>query len=289
MNRVARRSTCGDDLCVHIDIRVTGGIVRGEAEADLAVFRGIPYADTPVRLRRATAGSGLARRTGGNHVRAATSAVRGVRNGRCGRGRRRLADGQCVVTRPQRRIAGDGVDPGRRLRIRHVRPARVRRQQPRARRRRTGDLQLPGRTGRLRLRRRNARQPWLCSTSSRRSSGCRRTSARSAVTRAASPCSASPRAADRWRRCWRCHARRDCSAGRSRKACQARTSPPSLPADIARACAAELGLQPTELSTVDPRLLPAAGDAVAAKIGQFADRWGQAAHGEDPVRAGHRR
>ena len=57
---------------------------------------------------------------------------------------------------------------------------------------------------------------------------------------------------------------------------------PELAADIARACAAELGLEPAELSTVDPRLLPAAGDAVMAKIGQFAGRWGRAAHAQIP-------
>jgi para-nitrobenzyl esterase len=57
---------------------------------------------------------------------------------------------------------------------------------------------------------------------------------------------------------------------------------PALAADITRACAAELGLQPAELPAVDPRTLPAAGDAVTAKMGQFADRWGQAAHGLIP-------
>ena len=57
---------------------------------------------------------------------------------------------------------------------------------------------------------------------------------------------------------------------------------PDLAADITRACAAELGLEPGALSTVDPRLLPAAGDALAAKMGRFAARWGQAAHGLIP-------
>lgn len=55
---------------------------------------------------------------------------------------------------------------------------------------------------------------------------------------------------------------------------------PALAADIARACAAELGLEPAELSAVDPHVLPAAGDAVAAKLEQFTDRWGLAAHGQ---------
>ena len=53
---------------------------------------------------------------------------------------------------------------------------------------------------------------------------------------------------------------------------------PALAADITRACAAELGLEPVELATADPRLLPAAGDAVMAKMSHFADRWGRAAH-----------
>ncbi|TWP45721.1 carboxylesterase/lipase family protein [Lentzea tibetensis] len=55
---------------------------------------------------------------------------------------------------------------------------------------------------------------------------------------------------------------------------------PELAADIAAAFATELGLRPTvaDLSTVDPALLPAAGDAVTAKIGQWAERWGRAAH-----------
>ncbi len=57
---------------------------------------------------------------------------------------------------------------------------------------------------------------------------------------------------------------------------------PELSADITRECAAVLGRAPAELSTVDPRLLPAAGDAVMAKMGQFADRWGQAAHARIP-------
>ncbi|MFE6161535.1 carboxylesterase/lipase family protein [Streptomyces sp. NPDC056486] len=55
---------------------------------------------------------------------------------------------------------------------------------------------------------------------------------------------------------------------------------PELAADIASACAAELGLRPTvaDLSTVDPALLSAAGDAVGAKTVQWAGRWGQVAH-----------
>ncbi|MEP7161711.1 MAG: carboxylesterase family protein, partial [Dermatophilaceae bacterium] len=53
---------------------------------------------------------------------------------------------------------------------------------------------------------------------------------------------------------------------------------PELAADITRGCAAELGLEPDGLPTVDPRLLPSAGDSLTAKMGQFAGRWGRAAH-----------
>jgi para-nitrobenzyl esterase len=57
---------------------------------------------------------------------------------------------------------------------------------------------------------------------------------------------------------------------------------PRLAADITRACAAELGLEPAELCTADPQSLPAAGDALIAKMGRFADRWGRAAHALTP-------
>ncbi|MDX3537333.1 carboxylesterase family protein [Streptomyces sp. MB09-01] len=55
---------------------------------------------------------------------------------------------------------------------------------------------------------------------------------------------------------------------------------PELAADIAAACAAELGLRPTsaDLAGVDPARLPAAGDAVGAKTDRWADRWGPVAH-----------
>ncbi|MFD4867318.1 carboxylesterase/lipase family protein [Streptomyces sp. NPDC058412] len=55
---------------------------------------------------------------------------------------------------------------------------------------------------------------------------------------------------------------------------------PELAADIAAACAGELGLRPTltDLSGVDPVRLSAAGDAVGAKMDRWADRWGPVAH-----------
>jgi para-nitrobenzyl esterase len=55
---------------------------------------------------------------------------------------------------------------------------------------------------------------------------------------------------------------------------------PELAADITAACAAELGLRPTvaDLSSVAPRELPAAADAVSAKMDQWVRRWGQPAH-----------
>ena len=55
---------------------------------------------------------------------------------------------------------------------------------------------------------------------------------------------------------------------------------PELAADIGTSCAAELGLRPTlaDLSTVSPDRLSAAGDAVASKTAQWAHRWGLPAH-----------
>ena len=55
---------------------------------------------------------------------------------------------------------------------------------------------------------------------------------------------------------------------------------PDLAADIAAACAAELGLRPTvaDLAAVDPRRLSAAADAVAATLDQRVDRWGRPAY-----------
>ncbi|WP_189252874.1 carboxylesterase/lipase family protein [Lentzea flava] len=57
---------------------------------------------------------------------------------------------------------------------------------------------------------------------------------------------------------------------------------PELAADVAAACAAELGLLPAELSTVEPELLATVCDEILAKIGQFTGRWGQAAHKQVP-------
>ena len=59
---------------------------------------------------------------------------------------------------------------------------------------------------------------------------------------------------------------------------------PELAADVAAACAAELGLQPTatDLGSVTPARLSAAGDAVTAAIGQQANRWGRPARRSIP-------
>ena len=56
---------------------------------------------------------------------------------------------------------------------------------------------------------------------------------------------------------------------------------PDLARDIARACATELGLRATaaDLATVNPHLLPAAGDEVAAHLDAHTAAWGRAAHG----------
>jgi para-nitrobenzyl esterase len=59
---------------------------------------------------------------------------------------------------------------------------------------------------------------------------------------------------------------------------------PELAADIASACAAELGLRPTagDLAAVDPARLSAAGDAIGATMDRRADRWGQVAYRSIP-------
>ncbi|MFL6126364.1 carboxylesterase/lipase family protein [Actinophytocola sp.] len=55
-----------------------------------------------------------------------------------------------------------------------------------------------------------------------------------------------------------------------------------LAADVTAAIAAQRGLRPTiaELSTVEPRELAEAGDAVGAASRRYADRWGQLADGD---------
>jgi len=56
---------------------------------------------------------------------------------------------------------------------------------------------------------------------------------------------------------------------------------PELAADIAGVLAAEV--ESGQLATVPPAELPAVGDAVMAKIGRYADRWGLAAHRRVPI------
>jgi para-nitrobenzyl esterase len=58
---------------------------------------------------------------------------------------------------------------------------------------------------------------------------------------------------------------------------------PELAADMAGVLAAELGLKPAELATVAPGELPAVGEALTAKIGRYTDRWGLAAHRRVPM------
>lgn len=55
---------------------------------------------------------------------------------------------------------------------------------------------------------------------------------------------------------------------------------PELGADLTAAFAAELGVAPTVsgLSTVEPELLPVAGDEVFAKMERWRERWGQITH-----------
>lgn len=58
---------------------------------------------------------------------------------------------------------------------------------------------------------------------------------------------------------------------------------PALAADVTRVCAAELGVAPADLPTVDPDLLPVAVDAVLDQSDRHAARWGRAAHARVPI------
>ena len=124
-------------LRAHTDIEVTGGLVRGGTEG---VSRSFAASRTRAigRFRCAATGCGLGRCREALKVRAATSAVRGVRHGRPGRaerGGRRLADRQRVVARSPRTVAGHGVDQAVPTRSACL-ACPVQRQHPRARRRR---------------------------------------------------------------------------------------------------------------------------------------------------------
>ncbi len=213
-------------------------------------------------LRRARAGRGLGRDTGRPVVRATASPVRLLRHGRPGCVRRGLADGQRADARSDRKLAGDGVDPGWRLPIRYVRPARVRRRQAGAGRRRCpSSRSATGSASRDSPGSKERRRTVACSTRSQRWDGYETTSARSAGITTASRYPASPRVAGPWPRCWRCRQRPGCPAARSCRACRSCSSPPELAAGIAVAFAAEPGLRPTELATVAPRTLPAGSTA----------------------------
>ncbi|HEY4457167.1 MAG TPA: carboxylesterase family protein [Pseudonocardiaceae bacterium] len=80
------------------------------------------------------------------------------------------------------------------------------------------------------------------------------------------------------------------AAGLFRRAVAQSVFSTALAADIAAACAAELGLRPTvaDLSTVSPTRLPAAADAVTATIDKQTPL-GRSRPPIDPVRARRRR
>lgn len=64
---------------------------------------------------------------------------------------------------------------------------------------------------------------------------------------------------------------------------------PALAADVARTCAAELGLKPADLPTVEPALLTLASDTVAEQIDRYADRLGSCGARSSHVRSGRGR
>jgi para-nitrobenzyl esterase len=55
-----------------------------------------------------------------------------------------------------------------------------------------------------------------------------------------------------------------------------------LAADVAAACAAELGCAPVDLSTVDPSVLPVVGDEMLAEMARTPRAWGQAGYRQIP-------
>ncbi len=57
---------------------------------------------------------------------------------------------------------------------------------------------------------------------------------------------------------------------------------PALAADITRACAAELDVEPADLAGVEPEMVALAGDSVLEKSAQYADRWGRVAYAQIP-------
>ena len=143
------------------------------------VFKGIPFAEPPARFaapERVRPGPGPETRWSYGPPPPQSGLLR---HGRERRVSRRLVDRQRVDARPGREPAGDGVDPGWRLPVRHVRPARVRRRPAGARRqRRRRHVQLPGGDRGFRPYRRAHRPTAVCSIRSPRWNGSGTTSTR---------------------------------------------------------------------------------------------------------------
>lgn len=57
---------------------------------------------------------------------------------------------------------------------------------------------------------------------------------------------------------------------------------PALAADVTRACAAELGVEPVDLAGVEPEMVALGGDSVLETCAQHTDRWGRAAYTRIP-------
>jgi para-nitrobenzyl esterase len=49
---MTRRRIVAEDQFIELDIRIAAGTVRGRRHSDLAIFRGIPFAQPPVGMLR---------------------------------------------------------------------------------------------------------------------------------------------------------------------------------------------------------------------------------------------
>jgi para-nitrobenzyl esterase len=277
-NRLAGRAPCGDDLGVHIDIKVTGGVVRGRGDAELAVFRGIPFARLPARfaapgpvqawdgVREVTRFGAPPPQSGlfgmdalveagddwltvnvwSPDLAGALPVMVWIQGGGYAFGTSglpeydgsNLARGGVVVVTFNYRVGLEGF----------------------------GYLEgLPANRGLLDQ---VAALAWVQENIRTFGGDPDRVTifGQSAGGGSVAALLAMPRAAGLFRRA-------------IAQSVPGAFFTPALAADITCTCAAELGLEPEHLASVDPHLLPAASDEVMAKIEQFADRWGRAAHG----------
>ena len=212
------------------EVRAAAGALRGRLESDVVVFQGIPFAEPPARFAapqpvEAWDGTRDAVSYGPPPPQSGLLGVDALAES---------AEGWLTVNvwTP---------DPGANLPVMvwiqgggylfgtSGRPEYDGGTAGAGRRSRRGHVQLPRRHRGFRPDRRSAREPRPARPGRRAGVGAGQHRRVRRRPRTRSRCSASRRARDRWPRCWRCHGRPACSAGRSRRACRARSSRPSWP------------------------------------------------------------